>query len=70
MQMMQVLLHAANTSVDAHVVVVQDDEQIIGRTADVVHAFERKTATHASIAYHGHNFPLVIALLMSGNCHT
>ena len=68
--MMQILLHATNTSVDTHVVVIQDDKQIVWCTAHIINAFESKSATHTSITNHGHNLAFVVTLLMSGNSHS
>ena len=36
----QIFLHAANSMVDAHIVVVENNEQVVGRRADVVESFK------------------------------
>ena len=75
---MQVMLHAAHAVVDAHIVVVQYDEQVIGHTACIVKAFEGKSAAHASVAYDGHHLPvslfsvcpLTLTLQFIGHSHS
>ena len=56
----QVLLHAAHRAVDAHVVVVEDDEHVVGRRRDVVQSFKGQAAAHGAIANHRHHLPLLV----------
>ena len=51
----QVLFHAAHRAVDAHVVVVEDDEQVVGRRRGVVEALESQSAAHGTVADDGHH---------------
>ena len=37
---MQILLHSAHAAVNAHVVVVKDNEQVVGHGAGIVYAFK------------------------------
>ena len=55
----QILLHAAYRTVDGHVVVVEDDEQVIGRGRHVVQTLEGQTARHGAVADDGHHLFLV-----------
>jgi len=64
------LLHAAHRTINAHVVVVQNDEHVVGRVAGVVETFEGQTAAHGAIADHGHYMAVHFALLQSGHGHT
>ena len=57
---MQILLHATHASVDAHIVVVQDDEQVVWCTADIVKSLEGKTAAHAAVTNDGHHFAILL----------
>ena len=60
-EVQQVFLHASNGSVDAHVVVVEHDEQVVVRRRHVVNALESQSATHSSVADYGHNVALLVA---------
>ena len=64
------MLHAAHTAVDAHIVVVEDDEEVIGGAADVVQPLEGQTAAHAAVADYGHDLPAVLATPMCCDSHS
>ena len=59
-QRQQVLLHAAHGTVDGHVVVVEDDEDVAVTGRHVVQTFIRQTARHGSVADDGHHVALVL----------
>ena len=54
-QVEQVLLHAAHRAVDRHVVVVEDDEQVVGTLRHVVQPLEGQSAAHGPVADDGHH---------------
>ena len=56
---MQIMLHSTDTAVDTHIVVVEDDEQVVGRTAGIIESFERKTAAHTAVTDYSHHLPVV-----------
>ena len=38
--------------VDGHIIVIQDDKQVVRRRTHIVETFESKTAAHGAVAYH------------------
>ena len=67
-QVDEIFLHAAHRAVDRHVIVVQDDEQVVGGGRHVVQSFESQTARHGTIANHGHHLPhLPVGLFLLGS---
>ena len=54
-QVDEVFLHAAHRTVYRHVVVVEDDEQVVGRRRYVVESFESQSAAHRAVANHGYH---------------
>ena len=69
-QMEQVLLHAAHAVVDAHIVVVKDDEQVVGRFAGIVESLKREAATHRAVANDGHHVAVALTMAYGSNAHT
>ena len=65
----EVLLHAAHAAVDGHVVVVEDDEQVVRRGRGVVQPLEGQSAAHASVADDGHHMAVFLPLLPGGHAH-
>ena len=65
----EVLLHAAHRMGDAHVVVVEDDEQVVGRVGSVVEPLKGQSAAHRPIADHRHHLALGMPLLQGGHTH-
>ena len=70
MQTLQILLHTAHTAVDAHIIIVEDNQQIIGRIRCIVESFKGQAATHRSIAGHTHDMAVFLAFFESCNGHT
>ena len=68
-EIQQVLLHATHRTVDRHIVVVEDDEQVVGRRRGVVQAFKSKTARHGAIANDGHDVAFLIPFKTCGYSH-
>ena len=64
----QVLPHAAYAAVDAHVVVIQDDEHIVRGRRHIVESLEGQAARHAAVADDCHHVA-AIALLARGHRH-
>ena len=60
MELMQIIGHASHTAVNTHIVVVQNDEQIVGHGAGVVQSFVSQTATHTAIANDGNHLAVFI----------
>ena len=72
-ELKQVFLHAADSPVDRHVVVVEDDEQVVVGRRDVVQALEGKSAAHGTIADDGHHLGcgmLLVAQCLGSHGHT
>ena len=53
----QILLHATYRPVYRHVVVIQDNQHVIGRRRCVVEALKSQAATHRSVTDDGHYLP-------------
>lgn len=68
-QLVQVFVHSSHGTVYAHVVVVKDDEHVVGRAAYVIETFECQASTHGTVTYHG-NHVSVDSLLLCRHCHT
>ena len=64
----QVVVEGTHVLVDGHLVVVEDDEQVVGVRRGVVQALEGHAAADRGIADHGHHLPLV-ALQLVGHSH-
>ena len=68
-EVQEILLHASHGPVDAHVVVVEDDEQVVVAVGDIVQALEGKASAHGSVADDGHDMPLFMPCLLGGHGH-
>ena len=68
-EIQQIFLHASHTVVDRHVVVVQDDKQIVRMARHVVESFKRQSAAHAAIAYHSHHMAVCLPFYLSSHSH-
>ena len=65
----QVAFHPTDRVRDAHVVVVEDDEQVVGRLAHVVEPLEGQSAAHRAVADDGHHVLVGFAALHRGHTH-
>ena len=54
-ELQKIFLHSANGTVDRHVVIVQDDEQVVIGGRHIVESLESQTAAHRTIADDGHH---------------
>ena len=68
-KMQQIFLHAADRSVDAHVVVVEDDEEVVGRVGSVVESLEGKSSTHGSVTDECHDVAVGVSVFQRGERH-
>ena len=71
-QPQQILLHAAHAAVNRHVVVVQDNQQVVRTRRHVVQPLKGQSAAHRPVANHGHHAPpppLVLVQLLAGHRH-
>ena len=68
--LVQILLHAAHTMVNAHIIVIQDNQQVIIRTGNIVQSLVGQSSAHTSVSDHGHHLSVCLALLLSGNSHS
>ena len=59
-QRQQILLHASYGTVYRHVVVVQDNQDVVVRRRDVVQSFVGQTARHGTVADDGHHLSLLV----------
>ena len=66
-QIQQVLLHATHAAVDRHVIVVEDDQQVVGRRRHVVQTLEGQSAAHGSVADDSHH--MAVFLLFQFGCY-
>jgi len=65
----EIFLQGAYVGVDAHAIVIQDDEQVgIGDTG-VVHAFEGQAGGHGAISDDGYGLAIHLPLIFSGHSH-
>ena len=64
----QVLLHAAYASVYRHVVVVEDNQQVVGRRRGVVQSFKGQSARHGSVADDGHHLSVLVGHRHAQSC--
>ena len=69
-QVQQILLHAAHTAVDTHVVIVQYDQQVVRAARNVVQSLKSQSAAQCTVANHSHHMAVVLALQFSCYGHT
>ena len=65
----QVFFHASHGAIDAHIVIVEHDEQIVRRRRDVIQPLEGQTAAHRSVADDGHHMAVFVAGFLGRNGH-
>ena len=65
----QILLHSPHGAVNGHVVVVEDDEQVVWRRRHVVDALEGESSAHCPVAYHSHHMAVVVPRLLRRHSH-
>ena len=65
----QIFLHSAHSSINAHIVVVEDDEQVVGRRRHVINALKGQATTHSAIANDGYHMAVVIACFLCSYGH-
>ena len=56
-EVQQILLHAAHRTVNRHIVVVENNQQVVGRARHVVEPLEGQSAAHRTIADDRHDMP-------------
>ena len=66
----QVLLHTANGSVYRHIVVVQDDEQVVGLARSIVQTLESQATAHRSVADNGNYVAFGVVCHLGSYCHS
>ena len=66
-QVQQILLHTSHTSVYRHIVVVQDDKQVVRAARYVVQSFKCQSAAQCSVANHRHHVSVFLSFQLS--CH-
>ena len=69
-EIQQVFLHAAHGVVDAHIVIVEDDEQVVGSGTYVVDTLESQSSAHGSVANDGYNMALAVAYFLRRHSHS
>ena len=56
--------------IDAHVVVVEDDEKVVRSRRNIVQSLERQSTTHGTIADDGYNLLVILATFLGCDGHT
>ena len=69
-QVQQVMLHATHAVINRHVIVVEDNQQVVGHGRGIVEPFKSQSATHATIAYHSYHMLVFLSFELSGHSHT
>ena len=69
-QLEQIMLHASHTAVNTHVVVVENDEQIIGSGRSVVQSLKSQTTAHGAIPDYGNDIAVGLSFFLKGNRHS
>ncbi len=69
LKIQQILFHASNTTVDGHVVVIQDDKQVVGRGRSIVQPFECQTAAHRTVTDDGHDVTFLFTFVLGSYRH-
>ena len=62
----QIFLHAAHGRVDAHVVVVENDEHVVGRVGGIVESFKGQSAAHGAVADDCHHMSALVPRVSHG----
>ena len=65
----EVLLHATYAAVDGHVIVVEDDEHVVGSGGRVVQSFKGQPSAHAPVADDGNDVPVGLSFAGGGYGH-
>ncbi len=68
--MPQIVFHSAHTSIDAHSVVVENDEHVVWCRRNVVESFKSESATHCSVAYYSNYVSLYFAFPLRSHGHS
>ena len=55
MELVEIMVHSSYTAVYAHIIVVQDDENVVRGRRSIVQSFESQTATHRTVADDGND---------------
>ena len=66
----KILLHTSNSTVDAHIVVVEHNKQVVGRRRHVVESLKSEPTRHGTIAYHCHYMTVVVSGFACSDSHT
>ena len=66
----EIFFHATHCVVDAHVVVVEDDEKVVRSRRNVVQSLECQSTTHGTIADNGYNLLVILATFLGCDGHT
>src|SRR5690606_3900815 len=64
----EIIMYSANILRDRHLIIIQDDHQLLLLMADMIQRFERHTARHRSIA-DDRSDPVVLTLIISSERH-
>ena len=68
-QVEQVLFHTADTAVDSHVVIIQDNKQVVRGGRRIVQSFKSQSSAHRTVSDDGYHMTLVVSLLGGGDSH-
>ena len=69
MELVEIMVHSSYTAVYAHIIVVQDDENVVRGRRSIVQSFESQTATHRTVADDGNDVPSFFILIGRGHRH-
>ena len=55
LQSVEQILHSSDTAVDRHIIIIQDNQYIIGRVGSIVQSFVSQATAHGAIPDDGHD---------------
>ena len=69
-QVQQILLHTTHRTVDRHVVIIQDNQQVVGRRRYIVQTLKSQSATQRTVTDNRHHMAICIAFQLCSHSHT
>ncbi len=63
------MLHSAHTAVDAHIIVIQNDEHVVRCSRNIVQSLKGKSAAHSPVANNGNDMSVSVSCLPCRHSH-